>query len=312
MNADEITFANNYSETIFQDRQLRFAYHSPLRSQSQFCVQKSKSQYIPNVSNVARVRIMSKLEMLDSLNKLKNDPPMNSQKSNKTDILSKVAQLVKKLQHRELPHKMIEATVLSRKTSIPKNTKLLLQQEHIVKQITITQRTKGKQQNQSQCQQHHESYNVELLRRSPEQKDKKTEDNIEYKIVQQKLPQIKSQKGFSRSIKNIAPIQKNVIISYQTATNNSINQISNINNSSNQQQDTKPIIKVNNFNNVSNLLQTSTLISKQPNSSETEKKTAGIISQLQTMQQKHTEKRLPIPDSSNLSLSGWTDRSPIN
>ncbi|CAD8063933.1 unnamed protein product [Paramecium primaurelia] len=237
---------------------------------------------------------------------------MNSQKSNKTDILSKVAQLVKKLQHRELPHKMIEATVLSRKTSIPKNTKLLLQQEHIVKQITITQRTKGKQQNQSQFQQHHESYNVELLRRSPEQKDKKTEDNIEYKIVQQKLPQIKSQKGFSRSIKNIAPIQKNVIISYQTATNNSINQISNINNSSNQQQDTKPIIKVNNFNNVSNLLQTSTLISKQPISSETEKKTAGIISQLQTMQQKHTEKRLPIPDSSNLSLSGWTDRSPIN
>ncbi|CAD8063935.1 unnamed protein product [Paramecium primaurelia] len=70
MNADEITFANNYSETIFQDRQLRFAYHSPLRSQSQFCVQKSKSQYIPNVSNVARVRIMSKLEMLDSLNKV--------------------------------------------------------------------------------------------------------------------------------------------------------------------------------------------------------------------------------------------------
>ncbi|CAD8079682.1 unnamed protein product [Paramecium sonneborni] len=70
MNADEITFANNYSETIFQDRQLRFAQHSPLRQQSQFCVQKSRSQYVSNVSSVARVRIMSKLEMIDSLNKV--------------------------------------------------------------------------------------------------------------------------------------------------------------------------------------------------------------------------------------------------
>ncbi|CAK80695.1 unnamed protein product (macronuclear) [Paramecium tetraurelia] len=237
---------------------------------------------------------------------------MNPQKSNKADILSKVAQLVKKLQHRELPHKMIEATVLSRKTSIPKNTKLLLQQEHIVKQITITQRAKGKQQTQSQCQSHHELYNVELLRRSPEQKDQKTEDNSEYKLVQQKLPQIKSQKGFSRSNKNIGPIQKNVIVSYQTATNNSMTQLSNIQNSSNQQQDTKPVIKVNNYNNVANLLQTSTLVSKQPNSVETEKKTAALISQLQILQQKQSAKRLPIPDSSNLSLSGWTDRSPIN
>ncbi|CAD8091230.1 unnamed protein product [Paramecium sonneborni] len=237
---------------------------------------------------------------------------MNSQKSNKTDILSKVAQLVKKLQHRELPHKMIEATVLSRKTSVPKNTKLLLQQEHIVKQITITQRTKGKQQSQNQQQSRHEQQNAELLRRSPEQKDQKIEDNNEIKVVQQKLPLIKSQKGFSRSTKNIAPIQKNVIISYQTATNNSITQISNIQNQSNQQQETKPIIKVNNFNNVSNLLQTSTLVSKQPNSSETEKKSSAIISQLQTIQQKQVAKRLPIPDSSNLSLSGWTDRSPIN
>ncbi|CAK76602.1 unnamed protein product (macronuclear) [Paramecium tetraurelia] len=79
MNADEITFvsifhnefkANNYSETLFQDRQLRFAYHQPIRSQSQLSVQKSRSQYVPNVSSVARVRIMSKLEMLDSLNKV--------------------------------------------------------------------------------------------------------------------------------------------------------------------------------------------------------------------------------------------------
>ncbi|CAK76601.1 unnamed protein product (macronuclear) [Paramecium tetraurelia] len=237
---------------------------------------------------------------------------MNSQKSNKTDILSKVAQLVKKLQHRELPHKMIEAAVLSRKTSVPKNTKLLLQQEHIVKQITITQRAKGKQQNQNQCQSHHELYNVELLRRSPEQKEQKTEDNQEQRFVQQKLPQIKSQKGFSRSSKNIAPIQKNVIISYQTATNNSITQISNIQNTSNQQQDTKPTIKVNNFNNVANLLQTTTVLSKQPNSNETEKKSQAIISSLQQPLPKQTAKRLPIPDSSNLSLSGWTDRSPIN
>ncbi|CAD8079680.1 unnamed protein product [Paramecium sonneborni] len=207
---------------------------------------------------------------------------------------------------------MIEATILSRKTSVPKNTKLLLQQEHIVKQITITQRVKGKQQNQNYCQSHNELCNVELLRRSPEQKDQKSEDINELKIVQQKLPQIKSQKGFSRSSKNVAPIQKNVIISYQTAANNSITQISNIQNSSNQQQETKPIINVNNFNNVSNLLQTSNLVSKQPNLSETEKKSSGIISQLQVLQQKQSSKRLPIPDSSNLSLSGWTDRSPIN